>query len=78
MNDLMYEITSSDIRILELKLKRIRFSKMALKFKKPVFWDKKALKIWEEEFNELKREEEVILSELQENYRELGLNMNEY
>lgn len=78
MNELMYKITNSDIKVLELKLKRIRFSEVALKIKKPIFWDKKALKIWEEEFNELKREEEVILSELQENYRELGLNMNEY
>lgn len=78
MNDLMYEITSSDIRILELKLKRIRFNKMTLKIKKPGFFDKKAFKLWEEEFEELKKEEEIALSELQVLYHDVGLNMNEY
>lgn len=72
MNDLMYKIISSDIRILEFKLKKVRFRIMILKFKKPMFFEKKALRIWKDEMSWLEDEEDNILKSLQTMYNDIA------
>lgn len=72
MNDLMYKMISSDIRLLELKLKKIRFRIMILKFQRPMFFEKKALRIWKDEMSLLKNDEDNILKSLQTIYNEIA------
>lgn len=68
MKNLMHEIICSDIRIAELKIKRIRISKERLLKKKPVWFNKKKLNAWKSKLNELEVEEMSVAKELQDAY----------
>lgn len=71
MKNLMYELVCSDIRIIELKLKRIRISRKHLLKKKPSILNKKKLVEWKGLLNQLENEEEEFIKELQCYYKDL-------
>lgn len=71
MKKLMYEITCSDIKIIELRLKRIQLSKRRLFETKPIRLSGQKLKNWQMKMNELKKEEEITISELTNAYSDL-------
>jgi len=71
MKPLMYKIVCSDIRITELKLKRIKLSKQHLLHKKPNRLNKNKLINWQNKIKELEIEEKTILIELENAYEEL-------
>ena len=72
MKNLMYEVTCSDIRITELKLKRIKLCKEQLLKNKPSLFNNKNIKIWQTKLNKLKEEEDNTIKELQEIYNDLA------
>ena len=71
MINLMHDITCSDIRVSELKLKRIKLCKKRLLETKPSHFRKKKLLAWKSNLNELIKEEEKVESELQQAYIDL-------
>lgn len=71
MKKLMYEITCSDIRMTELKLKRIRIYRKRLLEEKPLVFNKKKFDAWSEKMAKLNCEEDIILKELQNAYEDL-------
>ena len=71
MKNLMHEITCSDIRLTELKLKRVRLCKKRLVAKKPSRFNKIKFDVWSIEMAKLNCEEDIILKELQEAYEDL-------
>lgn len=68
MMDLMHNIASSDIRISELKLKRIELHKKRLLETKPSRFRKKKFLLWQSILNDLLKEEEQAKIELQQAY----------
>ena len=66
MKNLMHEIVCSDIRISELKIKRIRISKGRMLEKKPTLFNKKKLNAWKSKLNELDVKEMKATKELQD------------
>lgn len=68
---LMHNIVCSNIRIAELKLKRIGLSKERMLKNKPFIFNKRKLKEWQDEFDKLEKEEELIQEELESAYTEL-------
>ena len=71
MNNLMYELVCSDIRIAELKLKRIKLCRKQLLNNKPSQLYQKKFKIWQLKLNALKKEENFIIEELNKAYIDL-------
>ena len=67
----MYELVCSDIRITDIKLKRIKLCKKQLQRNKPSLSNTKRLKIWKQELNKLNKQEETINNELQQFYTDL-------
>ena len=68
---LIHDIICSNIRIAELKLKRIRLEKERLLDSKPFFLNRKEINKWHDKLNNLEKEESLILSELQSAYTDL-------
>ena len=68
MINLIHKITCSDIRLFELKLKRIRLSKEKLLKSKPSRLRRKKLITWQNKLEELKKEEKVVETELESAY----------
>lgn len=68
MINLMHDITCSDIRVSELKLKRIKLYKKRLLETKPSRFRKKKLLAWQSKLDELTKEEEKVEVELQQSY----------
>ena len=68
---IMHDIICSNIRIAELKLKRIRLEKEHLLDDKPFILNKKELKKWNTELEKLEQEEYIILDELDNAYKDL-------
>lgn len=68
MKNLMHEVVCSDIRIAELKIKRIRISKARLLETKPAWFNRKGLKAWQSKLNDLEIEEKAATKELQDAY----------
>ena len=68
---LMHNIVCSNIRIAELKLKRIGLSKERMLKNKPFIFNKRKLKEWQDEFYKLEKEEELIQEELESAYTDL-------
>lgn len=68
---LMHDIICSNIRIAELKLKRVRLEKEHLLDNKPFILNKKKLKKWNMELERIKQEEYIILDELDKAYKDL-------
>ena len=68
MKNLMHEVVCSDIRIAELKIKRIRLSKARLLEAKPSWFNRKKLKAWKVKLNDLEIEEKSVVKELQDAY----------
>ena len=71
MKKLMYEITCSDIRIIELSLQRIQLNKKRLFETKPIRLNSEKLKDWQKKLAKLEKEEEVVLGELNKAYSDL-------
>ena len=71
MTSLMHDIACSDIRVSELKLKRIKLCKKRLLETKPLWLRKKKLLAWESKLDELIKEEEQVEGELQIAYIDL-------
>lgn len=68
---IMHDIICSNIRIAELKLKRVRLEKEHLLDNKPFILNKKKLKKWNMELERIKQEEYIILDELDKAYKDL-------
>ena len=68
---IMHDIICSNIRIAELKLKRVRLEKEHLLDNKPFILNKKKLKKWNMELERIKQEEYIILDELDKAYKAL-------
>ena len=68
---LMHKLVCSDIRINELKLKRIRLCKKRLFETKPSRLRSKKLKDWQSNLEMLKKQEDAIFQELQADYTDL-------
>ena len=68
---IMHDIICSNIRIAELKLKRVRLEKEHLLDNKAVILNKKKLKKWNMELERIKQEEYIILDELDKAYKDL-------
>lgn len=68
MKNLMHEIACSNIRIIELKLKRLSICKEELLNSKPSRLNVKKLKKWENKIKLIEEEEKNILEELQKAY----------
>ena len=71
MKSLIHDITCSDIKFIELKLKRINLTKERLIKTKPSVLNLKKYKEWEIEYNKNIKEEQNTLKELNEAYIEL-------
>ena len=71
MTNLMYKIACSDIRVFELKLKRIRLSKESLLKSKPSRLKRKKLITWQTKLEELINEEKVVEDKLEKTYIDL-------
>ena len=71
MKNLMYKTVSSDIKLLELKQKRIRLCKKRLLKFKPCRLNVKKFSIWQSKLTELEKEEEDVAKELYDAYLEL-------
>ena len=71
MISLMYNITCSDIRLFELKLKRINLYKQKLLNSKPSRFKKKKLIAWQSKLEELTKETQKLEIELQKAYIDL-------
>lgn len=71
MMNLMHEMTSSDIRLSELKLKRIKLCKKRLLETKPSRLRQKKFIAWQSQLEELIREEEAVEEELRKAYIDL-------
>ena len=69
--NLMHNITSSDIRVSELKLKRIEFQKKRLLEIKPSLFRKKKFLSWQAKLDKLIKEEKKVEDELQQSYIDL-------
>ena len=67
----MHDITYNNIKIIDLKLKKIFFYKERLLLKKPNKLNYPKYKEWQNKLNNLKDEEENLLKELEKNYQEL-------
>lgn len=68
---IMHDIICSNIRIAELKLKRVRLEKEHLLDNKPFILNKKKLKKWNMDLERIKQEEYIILDELDKAYKDL-------
>ena len=68
---IMHDIICSNIRIAELKLKRVRLEKEHLLDNKPFILNKKKLKKWNMELERIKQEEYIILDDLDKAYKDL-------
>lgn len=71
MKSLMHDITCSDIKFIELKLKRINLSKERLIKTKPCVLNLKKYKEWEIKYKKNIKEEQNTLKELNKAYIEL-------
>lgn len=71
MINLMHDITCSDIRVFELKLKRIKLYKERLLETKPSRFRKKKLLAWQSKLDELIDEEKEVECELKKAYIDL-------
>ena len=67
----MHDIIYSDIKIIELKLKRIALTKERLLDDKPSKFNKNKYEKWYFKFKNLERQESDILKELHDAYIEL-------
>ena len=76
MKNLMYETVCSNIRLTELKLKRIGLLKQRLVETKPNRLNSKKIKIWQTKLKELEQEEEHALKELAASYIDLENFLN--
>ena len=68
---IMHDIICSNIRIAELKLKRVRLEKEHLLDNKPFILNKKKLKKWNMDLERIKQKEYIILDELDKAYKDL-------
>lgn len=68
---MMYDIVCSDIKFMELKLKRIRLCKKRLLKTKPCRLNMNKFKSWQDSIKKLEKEEETILNELHDAYIDL-------
>lgn len=71
MKSIMHEIICSDIRFIELKLKRINLCKEQLLNKKPNRLNKNKYLIWEKKLSDLTLEENNTMHELQNTLNDL-------
>ena len=72
MNNLAYENAYFDIRVTELKLKRIRLNMDYLLDNKPSILEFNETKKWKNKLAKLKDEEELVYVALYQNYDKLA------
>ena len=71
MKNLMYKTISSDIKLLELNLKRIKLCKKRLLKMKPCRLNVKKFSIWQSKLTELEKKEKNIERDLYDAYSDL-------